>query len=141
MLALKGFSRVERSLIPTATMARLARQIPNLNAPHQSGLYQASIDVKSYGVGQWRGEPKSGRVLSKSRPEKWAGMKTTRKRYPHKPSRTAAWRHGRDKVPHRSILTPCESGAYCRSEEHTSELQSLMRNSYAGFCFKNKTQI
>src|SRR3546814_6707477 len=26
----------------------------------------------------------------------------------------------------------------CRSEEHTSELQSLMRNSYAGFCLKKK---
>src|SRR3546814_6584978 len=26
-----------------------------------------------------------------------------------------------------------------RSEEHTSELQSLMRNSYADFCFKKKT--
>src|SRR3546814_2647693 len=28
-----------------------------------------------------------------------------------------------------------------RSEEHTSELQSLMRNSYAVFCLKNKTQL
>src|SRR3546814_10801159 len=28
-----------------------------------------------------------------------------------------------------------------RSEEHTSELQSLMRNSYAGFCWKQKTQL
>src|SRR3546814_10178654 len=27
-----------------------------------------------------------------------------------------------------------------RSEEHTSELQSLMRNSYAVFCLKNKKQ-
>src|SRR3546814_4461316 len=27
-----------------------------------------------------------------------------------------------------------------RSEEHTSELQSLMRNSYAGFCLKKKKQ-
>src|SRR3546814_10021450 len=26
-----------------------------------------------------------------------------------------------------------------RSEEHTSELQSLMRNSYAVFCLKNKS--
>src|SRR3546814_9618675 len=26
-----------------------------------------------------------------------------------------------------------------RSEEHTSELQSLMRNSYAAFSFKNKS--
>src|SRR3546814_9070174 len=28
-----------------------------------------------------------------------------------------------------------------RSEEHTSELQSLMRNSYAVFCLKQKKQI
>src|SRR3546814_2812147 len=28
-----------------------------------------------------------------------------------------------------------------RSEEHTSELQSLMRISYAVFCFQKKTQI
>src|SRR3546814_3172049 len=28
-----------------------------------------------------------------------------------------------------------------RSEEHTSELQSLMRISYAVFCFKKKTKI
>src|SRR3546814_8430201 len=27
-----------------------------------------------------------------------------------------------------------------RSEEHTSELQSLMRSSYAGFCLKKKTK-
>src|SRR3546814_2875758 len=27
-----------------------------------------------------------------------------------------------------------------RSEEHTSELQSLMRNSYAVFCWKKKTK-
>src|SRR3546814_2603618 len=30
-------------------------------------------------------------------------------------------------------------GASPRSEEHTSELQSLMRLPYAGFCLKNKT--
>src|SRR3546814_6171082 len=28
-----------------------------------------------------------------------------------------------------------------RSEEHTSELQSLMRNSYAGFCLKKKNHL
>src|SRR3546814_5445776 len=32
----------------------------------------------------------------------------------------------------------CVAGA--RSEEHTSELQSLMRNSYAVFCLKKKKQ-
>src|SRR3546814_8012929 len=30
------------------------------------------------------------------------------------------------------------AGASVRSEEHTSELQSLMRNSYAVFCLKKK---
>src|SRR3546814_10300765 len=30
-------------------------------------------------------------------------------------------------------------GCSCRSEEHTSELQSLMRISYAVFCLKKKT--
>src|SRR3546814_6763588 len=32
-------------------------------------------------------------------------------------------------------------GAVVRSEEHTSELQSLMRISYAVFCLKKKTTI
>src|SRR3546814_9284751 len=32
-----------------------------------------------------------------------------------------------------------ESNKFTRSEEHTSELQSLMRNSYAVFCLKKKT--
>src|SRR3546814_10373960 len=31
--------------------------------------------------------------------------------------------------------------APARSEEHTSELQSLMRNSYAVFCLKKKKQL
>src|SRR3546814_4260142 len=34
-----------------------------------------------------------------------------------------------------------EIGGSVRSEEHTSELQSLMRISYAVFCLKKKTQI
>src|SRR3546814_9391062 len=33
-----------------------------------------------------------------------------------------------------------ERSAGYRSEEHTSELQSLMRNSYAVFCLKTKTR-
>src|SRR3546814_1422595 len=39
-------------------------------------------------------------------------------------------------------LLELRSGERTRSEEHTSELQSLMRNSYAVFCLKKKkTQI
>src|SRR3546814_5778283 len=46
---------------------------------------------------------------------------------------------------HHRILLP-DSGSAChilfrRSEEHTSELQSLMRISYAVFCLKKKTKI
>src|SRR3546814_1612693 len=33
---------------------------------------------------------------------------------------------------------PFDLGELARSEEHTSELQSLMRNSYAVFCLKKK---
>src|SRR3546814_6506148 len=37
--------------------------------------------------------------------------------------------------------SPCKEGcnAFPRSEEHTYELQTLMRNSYAVFCLKKKT--
>src|SRR3546814_5513787 len=36
------------------------------------------------------------------------------------------------------IALAIDEGAKHRSEEHTSELQTLMRNSYSGFCFKKK---
>src|SRR3546814_7618260 len=40
----------------------------------------------------------------------------------------------------RTLDPPCRGrfGVGSRSEEHTSELQSLMRISYAVFCLKNK---
>src|SRR3546814_9549376 len=44
---------------------------------------------------------------------------------------------------HSLALTPAyglRRGRKPRSEEHTSELQSLMRNSYAVFCLKKKQQ-
>src|SRR3546814_7640431 len=39
----------------------------------------------------------------------------------------------------RSVAAPAALG-FPRSEEHTSELQSLMRISYAVFCLKQKTK-
>src|SRR3546814_17167719 len=50
---------------------------------------------------------------------------------------------GRDEQPHLSRTERLERGgalrlALVRSEEHTSELQSLMRISYAVFCLKKK---
>src|SRR3546814_9902963 len=43
---------------------------------------------------------------------------------------------------HADVTAGIDAGAALandRSEAHTSELQSLMRNSYAGFCLKKKT--
>src|SRR3546814_10119360 len=39
---------------------------------------------------------------------------------------------------HHRLPRPCGRRCCRRSEEHTSELQSLMRNSYAVFCLKKK---
>src|SRR3546814_2177002 len=38
------------------------------------------------------------------------------------------------------VAVPIVGSAALRSEEHTSELQSLMRNSYAVFCLKTKNK-
>src|SRR3546814_8577110 len=57
-------------------------------------------------------------------------------------------RSAREARPERAVETIAEAvaarrnarlGAQLRSEEHTSELQSLMRTSYAVFCLKKKT--
>src|SRR3546814_19261924 len=42
------------------------------------------------------------------------------------------------RTPRRALSPPRESPFLYRSEEHTSELQSLMRISYAVFCLKKK---
>src|SRR3546814_3025614 len=49
-------------------------------------------------------------------------------------------------IPRKSVHEPMQTGLKAldalvpvRSEEHTSELQSLMRSSYAVFCLKKKT--
>src|SRR3546814_2690484 len=47
-------------------------------------------------------------------------------------TRSAGWPGGEDPMD-----VPCR----WRSEEHTSELQSLMRISYAVFCLKKKTKL
>src|SRR3546814_2691308 len=39
------------------------------------------------------------------------------------------------------LSTPGQAPALSRSEEHTSELQSLMRSSYAVFCMKKKIKL
>src|SRR3546814_9992246 len=55
----------------------------------------------------------------------------------------------RSRIAHFGVMSPLASGEFPRgffsyfgrSEEHTSELQSLMRISYAVFCLKKKKMI
>src|SRR3546814_6460499 len=59
-------------------------------------------------------------------------------------STAAGWTSGRTNIaPSRFTMDTCTApcgGRRARSEEHTSELQSLMRISYAVFCLKKKKQ-
>src|SRR3546814_8749850 len=51
-------------------------------------------------------------------------------------SQIESWVHGNS--PQRYVEAMRGDGERFRSEEHTSELQSLMRSSYAVFCLKKK---
>src|SRR3546814_8166492 len=63
-------------------------------------------------------------------------------RRPHRPASSPPPARGRpiSNEPTRPVPSPSLVVDYvgCRSEEHTSELQSLMRISYAVFCLKKK---
>src|SRR3546814_2912249 len=60
------------------------------------------------------------------------------------PEPIGALQPGEIKLPERRAVTSNEQPLgklhHARSEEHTSELQSLMRNSYAVFCLKKKNK-
>src|SRR3546814_4452436 len=61
-------------------------------------------------------------------------------RRPACPAERILGRHA-DRLPGlQGPVCPAHRGADRRSEEHTSELQSLMRISYAVFCLKKKTK-
>src|SRR3546814_7549548 len=80
----------------------------------------------------------------------WARRRRLRRpsRQPfHLPRRAASGRRAARDAPRRSLPLPRHAhvgrplgrlGPRSRSEEHTSELQSLMRSSYAVFCLKKK---
>src|SRR3546814_3743018 len=60
----------------------------------------------------------------------------------HASWRTARYEHRASQGSDQPLLTYCANRcvAAVRSEEHTSELQSLMRISYAVFCLKKKNK-
>src|SRR3546814_949028 len=56
-------------------------------------------------------------------------------------SETTSYRFGSGKARHIFCATCGIKSFYRRSEEHTTELQSLMRISYAVFCLKQKNNV
>src|SRR3546814_4319881 len=55
--------------------------------------------------------------------------------------RQAQHERRRGAIPHHAIILQKHATHAIRSEEHTSELQSLMRISYAVFCLKKKKTL
>src|SRR3546814_1785234 len=78
-------------------------------------------------------------------PLRWKAMRQRRRLPPARQARTGAYANSRG-YSERASKPPFGGGAWLplsmfpRSEEHTSELQSLMRISYAVFCLKKKNQ-
>src|SRR3546814_6738199 len=75
---------------------------------------------------------------TKLKPPSIASMQAMSEQLPT--ARLAARRALRSNAPDLDTPWPVWPGRPKRSEEHTSELQSLMRISYAVFCLKNKTK-
>src|SRR3546814_6769127 len=71
------------------------------------------------------------------------GALPTDRRADRSPHRAGARRRGADTGPGTGLGVTAPAPRTARSEEHTSELQSLMRISYAVFCLtkKNKNKI
>src|SRR3546814_89328 len=66
-----------------------------------------------------------------------AGHRQRSRLFGNRVRRPSARKHARDPFPVGGVVEDPATGA-ARSEEHTSELQSLMRISYAVFCLKTK---
>src|SRR3546814_8177283 len=58
------------------------------------------------------------------------------------PASRPALRRAKDRLctPYKWVGARLPAGLWSRSEEHTSEIQSLMRSSYAVFCLKQTTK-
>src|SRR3546814_4681873 len=83
----------------------------------------------------------SGAVARDARPARKGPLAAHRARPADRVPVAVPWRRPADDSdlsPAPQLLALCDRGQ--RSEEHTSELQSLMRISYAVFCLKKKKQ-
>src|SRR3546814_3460910 len=98
-----------------------------------------SSDLRSSEAARWPPPSTSRRVMP--RPPRWVSVASS-ETWPSASVATcttstpASWKACR----RAEELPSCVTSRVGRSEEHTSELQSLMRISYAVFCLKKKTK-
>src|SRR3546814_8976597 len=116
-----GYANVWRFL-PKALRLRSVHQLPD---------YEWAIN-KNF---PWTLEPGESQSTFMRREEFIAGMA---EHHDHGLFRTSPIRRRPFLLHHRVYVTVATLRRMCRSEEHTSELQSLMRISYAVFCLKKK---
>src|SRR3546814_6256250 len=83
---------------------------------------------------QPRARPPAARPHPRDRAPALRGLRAAHRRH------AADLPRGHPALP-RDVLHDPRADRLARSEEHTSELQSLMRNSYAVFCLKKKTTL
>src|SRR3546814_5660499 len=113
-------------------MIRNARARGHDRARHRSGVRKALSERASATVALRRTEDRPRGCLRRGAGRLYAAARWRTVRESRKPSRLSD--PDRPQPLGRSDAPPD------RSEEHTSELQSLMRISYAVFCLKKKTQ-
>src|SRR3546814_5330068 len=88
----------------------------------RSGRRGRGVGCVALATGQGDGETEGKQESAHGHPGEWTGSPSLASRV---------------RVPKRLCSLPLKG----RSEEHTSELQSLMRNSYAVFCLKKNTHL
>src|SRR3546814_9259482 len=99
-----------------------------------------SSDVCSSDLGGGKGEDRQGtpygHVISPVMSHCFGGWRLARARRPAPQQRPGQGNYGAGRADYKTRRMRLSSQS--RSEEHTSELQSLMRISYAVFCLKKK---
>src|SRR3546814_1618354 len=126
------------TLFRSRVIGRLARRRDTVTQRARFGAFEQHVEIA--GIGQFRGKPAQFiaqwrmSISADHRLEDREGGAQTPQRHPHLVQRA--------RVPaseqQRLIQPKLPHAALGRSEEHTSELQSLMRISYAVFCLKKK---
>src|SRR3546814_2569365 len=134
------------TLFPYTTLFRSVEEAGGVRAAGQQGAGEAHVQIgdlgEQHGIGSPANGPATGSMDPNRKPARpllpWTrfflGLHLPRLR--GRPPTTAARSHPRESREESDRWHSNFPRCPRRSEEHTSELQSLMRNTYADFCLK-----